>query len=354
MQSLPRNRALEWALFVLTVLACLVLLMHLSPVFASLWGVIKVVAAPFLIAMVISYTLNPVVSALVKRGVPRGMSVVIIYLVFLAVMAIIILNALPSFIEQMKTFADQLPRLVDQADRWLNSLTDGTQYLPVAVRQAVEDNLAKLEQSTVRSISDFLGYMGQSVDQILMAFVIPFLVFYMLKDLKLMERAVITWFPSRYRAEWIGMLHSIDSALGAYIRGQFLVMIAVGILTYAGYLVVGLPFALAMATLVAVLNVIPYIGGFLGAAPSVLFALILSPKLAIKVVIVNLIVQQIEGNILSPAIVGKTLNLHPLTIILALLIGGEVGGIMGLIFCIPLVAVLKVIFQHVTLHYVRR
>lgn len=226
MQTSPRNRVLEWAVFVLVVLGCLVLLLQLSPLFSSVWKVFKIIAAPFSIAAVISYTLKPIVGLLVRRGVPRGISVILIYFAFLVVAAVISLNTIPSLVNQMSTFSDQLPSMIQEIDKWLDGITSGTRYLPDLLRTAVEDHLSRFQSGTIHWISQFLTQLGESLDQFLIAFVIPFLVFYMLKDLKLMERAVIAWFPTRYRAEWISLLRSVDSALGAYIRGQFLVMFA--------------------------------------------------------------------------------------------------------------------------------
>ena len=118
-------------------------------------------------------------------------------------------------------------------------------------------------------------------------------------------------------------------------RGQLLVCLVVGILAYVGYMLIGLPYALLLASIVGLMNVIPYLGPFIGAAPAVLVGLSESWKLALFVVAVNVVVQILESNVVSPQIVGRTLKLHPLVIILALLIGGQLGGILGLILAVP-------------------
>src|SRR5690606_33646614 len=125
-------------------------------------------------------------------------------------------------------------------------------------------------------------------------------------------------------------------------------------LAYIGYLVIGLPYALLLAALVALFNIIPYLGPFFGAIPAILVALSVSYKMVFYVIIVNLVVQMLEGNVISPQIVGRTLHMHPLLIIFALLVGGEVGGILGMILAVPFFAVGKVILEHVALHYIHR
>ncbi|GIM44659.1 UPF0118 membrane protein YrrI [Collibacillus ludicampi] len=354
MSQHPRKTALDYALLVLVILGSLFLLTQMQSMFSHLWTLLKVVLTPFLIAMIISYMLNPIVTKLVKRGVPRGASILIIYVIFFAGVTVVLVNTLPRFIEQVKDFVESLPELIQRVDRWLDQLADGTRSLPPAVRIAVENNLDSLQRAITEATGNFLSMLGKSVEQVLIAFVVPFLVFYMLKDLKIMEKTVIALLPVRYRRESIQLLKSIDDALGNYIRGQLLVMLAVGLLVYAGYLIIGMPYPLMLAMIVAVTNIIPYVGPFIGLAPALILALTVTPAMVIKVLVINMIVQQLEGNIISPQIVGRSLNLHPLLIILSLLFGGEIGGVMGLILAVPFVAVVKVILQHVILHYVRK
>ncbi|HEU4964788.1 MAG TPA: AI-2E family transporter, partial [Bacilli bacterium] len=195
---------------------------------------------------------------------------------------------------------------------------------------------------------------GDTLEWLAISFVIPFLVFYMLKDLKVLERTVVAFFPRQNRREIVRLIRSIDEALGNYIRGQLMVAAAVGLGTYIGLVIVDMPYALLLALIVAITNIIPYIGPFIGAAPAILLALTVSPTMALKVAIVNLVMQQLEGNLISPLLIGRQLKLHPMLIIFALLLGGEMFGIVGLILAIPVVAVGKVILQHVVLHYIKR
>ncbi|BCJ86296.1 UPF0118 membrane protein YrrI [Effusibacillus dendaii] len=354
MERSPRNRSIDIALLVLIVLGCVYLLTQMSGLLLGIWIVLRAVLTPFLIAVMISYLLNPIVSRLVERGVPRGVSVLIIYVVFFTLLGVVLVNSIPVFIKQLKEFVESLPAIVEQVESWNKSLDSGARAMPDAVHKAIDANLLRFEEAVTEYITNFMGSLGSTVGQLLMAMIIPFLVFYMLKDLKVMERTVFIIFPVKRRRELVDLFKSIDEALGNYIRGQLIVMLAVGTLVYVGYLIIGMPYSLMLALLVGITNIIPYVGPFIGAAPAVILALTISPLMALKVTIVNLIVQQLEGNVISPQIVSKSLNLHPLVIILALLLGGEVGGIMGLILAVPIVAVMKVILEHMVEHYVRR
>lgn len=183
---------------------------------------------------------------------------------------------------------------------------------------------------------------------------VPFVTFYILKDFKLIEKTVITFVPKKRRKEMIRLVKDIDEALGNYIRGQLLVASIVGIMAYIGYMIIGLPYSLFLAFIVAITDIIPYLGPFLGAAPAIIVGLSISWKMGLTVLAVNLMVQALESNVFAPQIVGKSLHIHPLFIILSLLVGGEIGGIAGLILAVPIFAILKVIFQHIGLYYSSR
>lgn len=138
----------------------------------------------------------------------------------------------------------------------------------------------------------------------------------------------------------------MDSALSSYIQGQLIVSFCVGLLAYIGYLIIGLEYALVLGVIAMVTNVIPFVGPWIGTFPALIVGLLTSPLQALLVIIVVVAVQQFESNLISPFVMGKALNMHPLTIIFVLLIGGQFGGLIGLIFAVPIYALLKVIVSH--------
>ncbi|MCL6598246.1 MAG: AI-2E family transporter [Alicyclobacillus macrosporangiidus] len=341
------TKYLRTVLSVLATLACLWLIAQLRGFLHDLWTILKVVAIPFLAAMVVTYLLQPVVELLVRRRVPRGIAILIIYLMFAVLAVVVILQAIPVVSRQLTQLGQHLPDMIRQADGWIDGIAARRQYLPDALRRGVETALAQAEQNLTRYVTRAVSMLTSTVGAVFMAFVVPFLVFYMLKDGRALGRALLHLFPPQYRDEAREILMDIDTTLGRYVRGQMLVMAAVGVLTYAGYLVVGMPYALLLALFLAVMDLIPYLGPFIGAAPAILLALTVSPQLALKVLVVNAIVQQLEGNLIQPQIMGRTLDLHPVAIVAAVLIGGEVGGVLGLVCAVPLLAVAKVIYTGV-------
>jgi predicted PurR-regulated permease PerM len=354
MYDLKRGRTLYLALVTLVILACVWLLWELRDVLHSIGAILGSVLTPFLISVIIAYLLNPLVHQLHRRGVPRGISIVIIYIVFFLFITVLLINMIPLFIDQLRELSEKLPALIEQVEKWMNDFHQNKRFLPLAVRNAVDSNLTALEGKTTASISKILERAGVAVEGMAGAFVIPFLVFYMLKDVKGIERTVIAFFPKNNRTGIVRLIRSVDEALGNYIRGQLLVAFLVGVLAYVGYLIIKMPYGVLLALIVAVTNIIPYVGPFIGAAPAILLAFTVSPMMALKVLIVNLVIQQLEGNVISPLLIGRSLKLHPMLIIFALLLGGEMFGMMGLILCIPVVAIGKVILQHLVLHYMKR
>ncbi|MBX5436653.1 MAG: AI-2E family transporter, partial [Alicyclobacillaceae bacterium] len=341
------GRYFRVALTTLVTLACLWLLAGLRGFFHDMWDVVKGLVIPFLAAMVCTYVLQPVVEALVKRRVPRGVAILIIYMAFILLVVVGILHAIPLVSRQLTQLSQHLPTLIQQADAWIDGLARRRQYLPDGLRRGIETALNQAEQHLMSYAADAITMLTGTVNAVLGAFVVPFLVFYMLKDARAIGRALVRLAPPARREQVREILGGIDETLGKYVRGQLLVMLTVGILTYAGLLLVHMPYALLLALFLAITNIIPYLGPFIGATPGILLAFSISPQMALKVILVNVIVQQCEGNLISPQIMGRTLNLHPMAIVAALLLGGEIGGVLGLVVAVPALAVGKVVWLHV-------
>ncbi|MCF8563293.1 AI-2E family transporter [Alicyclobacillus tolerans] len=339
------NRYLRFALAALATLLCVYLLGQLRGFLQDIWLVLKVLFIPFLAAMVVTYLLEPVVEVLVARRVPRGIAILIIYFTFILLVVVAAINYVPLVARQLTQLSNHLPHLVSQADAWIDELARRKQDLPEALRKGVENGLAQAEQKVTLMVSGLLSVLSGTVSFLFVAFIVPFLVYYMLKDMRAIGRALVGMFPAKHRDEVRTILAGVDLTLGKYVRGQLLVMIAVGILTYAGLLVIHMPYAILLALFLAIADIIPYIGPFIGATPALLLALSLGPQMVIKVLLVNAVVQQLEGNLISPQIMGHSLNLHPMAIVAALLVGGEIGGVLGLIVAVPLLAVLKVVWS---------
>jgi len=342
---------LRISLLVLILLGILFLLMQISPWLQFGWQLVKAVLGPFFIAMVISYLLNPVVNLLSERNVPRSLAVLLIYSLFITSIVILILQLAPLFELQLKELTEHLPEWSARIQSMINEVNHSKEFLPISVQNGIEKSLSKMEMSISNYVGEVMSGIGSTINQMFLALIIPFMAFYMMKDIHSIERSFISLVPRGRRRELVRLIRDLDQALGNYIRGQLLVCTVVGVLVYIGYKIVGVPYALLLAVIVAVFNVIPYMGPIFGAIPACLVALTISFRMLIGVLIVNLIVQTLEGNVISPQIVGRTLHIHPLWIIFAVLVGGELAGVLGLILAVPVFAMGKVVLDHIVEHF---
>ncbi|WP_310551993.1 AI-2E family transporter [Paenibacillus glufosinatiresistens] len=336
----------------LLVLIILYFFWLLRPMLHGVYLFLKAVLAPFVAAIIVSYVLNPVVARLGKRKMPRGVAVLLIYTVFLTVLTVIAINLIPMFLKQLEELNEHLPEMTLRAQGMMRSMDTG--IIPPGVGRGMDSWLVEMENRLAHGISNLLDHIGTTIGILFDAFIVPFLVFYILKDFDVFERLLVSCLPRSRRKSTVKLLREIDAALGSYIRGQFIVCLVIGLLAYIGYTIIGMPYPLLFAGMVAVFDIVPYLGPFLGAAPAVIMASTVSFRLVLYVVVVNTLCQMVESNIVSPYVVGRTLHLHPLLIILALLVGGEVGGIVGLILAVPIFAAGKVVLHHAGVYYMNR
>jgi predicted PurR-regulated permease PerM len=348
------TKTLRLLVSLLLVLAIIYIFVQIKPVLIWIIDLMRFIIGPFIAAAIVCYLLHPVVKLLHEKGIPRSIAVLLIYLIFIVSLTVIFLRVTPVFLQQVQDLTEHLPEMVSAFERWMLDLDNHKHQLPPAIQHAIENALANLEARFTGVSAQAVEWITGAIRFIFAAFLVPFIAFYLLKDFNLMERAVVTFMHKRHRKEMIRLLRDIDEALGSYIRGQLLVSLAVGITAYLGYLLIRLPYPLLLGTLVGLADIIPYLGPYIGAAPALLIGLSVSWEMALWVVVVNIVVQIMEGNIFSPYIMGRTLHIHPLTIIVVLLLGGEIWGLAGLILAVPIYAVLKVIAQHVALRYIKR
>lgn len=342
-----KEKALYGVFFALSVLACLELVGQLRGLFLDVWHVLAAIVWPLVLSIIATYVLRPIVDAFEARGVPRTVSILVIYGALAILFAVVLVNIVPLLGEQVAHLARQLPLYVKEFDTFVDHLSFAARVLPNGVRIGLEKAVNGAETGLVGWLSGALVGVRSLVGSVVAAFVVPFLVFYLLKDYTLFTNLIVRLFPKRSRTTVSRILTGVDHSLGRYVRGQLLVMLLVGLATLAGLLIVRMPYALLLSSIAGLTNLIPYVGPFIGAAPALLMASGVSRLMVIKVLIVNLTVQQLEGNVFSPWIMGRTMNLHPLAILLAVMLAGEIGGITGLIFAVPLVATVKVIVDQI-------
>ena len=347
--ELKRSRWFAAAVWLIALLIIGNLLWLLRPVLIQILRLLSEVFMPVLVGLLIAYILHPIVELLERRRVPRLMAVLLIYASFILVIAIVVVNAIPVFTTQWIELSDDLPRLKEWYTKWMSEWEAHKYFLPESISHGVDRVIIQSHERVSHSVTELVNNARNTLGKLLAYAVVPFIAFYLLKDMKQLHQSSMLIIPAAYRKRVLTVLRDINVSLGDYIHGQMMVALIVGGCAYLGYWLIGMPYPFVLAAFVCLTNVIPYIGPLIGAGPAVIIALTISTKMAIMVVTVNLIIQVLEGNVLSPHIVGRSLQLHPLLIIMALLAGEAIGGIVGLIVAVPFLAVCKVVINRIAL-----
>ncbi|MBS4217058.1 AI-2E family transporter [Bacillus sp. FJAT-49711] len=337
-------------LLIFIIIYCFLLL---KPIWRPILTTVMIGLLPFFLSGLIAYLLHPLVEKLESLGMKRYLAILLIYLIFFGGTGFAIYLGIPMMIKQMKEFSEQLPIFIDQYREWIHQVETSTSNFPEGIQIQVDERINDVEQWFGKIIEKTTKALMNIVDFLLILLVVPFLSFYMLKDLDAIKKACWYMTPKKWRRNGVQFLDAVNESLGGYIRGQILVCAIIGVAATIAFGIIGVHYPVLLGIIIAITNVIPYFGPLIGAVPVILIALMSSVKLAIIAGVVVFILQFIEGNILSPYIAGKSLHMHPLFIIAALIVGGEAFGIIGMIMSVPILAVVKIAIIHSRDHLIR-
>ncbi|MDC3414583.1 AI-2E family transporter [Aquibacillus sp. 3ASR75-11] len=331
--------------FILVFLLIL-LISYADFVFEPIRDYLIAVAVPFVGAGVLYYLTKPVVSLLEKFKFPKILAIISVFLLILFVLYLFTVFIVPVAQSQIEKLIDNTPKMVDTVQDIIIYWQSDQNILPAQVESTIE-NLTNNLQTYIEGLTTFIfDFVGQLFGFLFAVVLVPFFLFFMLKD---GEKFVpfITQFMSHNKSEsFRRLMGNINHTLTAYIQGQLIVSFCVGVLLYIGYQIIGLDYVLTLSLFAMLTNIIPFIGPFLAVIPAVLVAFFQDPFMVVYVLIVMVAAQQLEGNLISPNIMGKALELHPLTIITLVLSAGSIAGFLGLLFVIPAYAVIKTIISH--------
>lgn len=351
--SWTENRWFKVMIAILLFLLIVFLLTLNDFLLVPLTVLFQTIFLPFVLAGILYYLCRPLVHFLVKKNLPKWLAILSAYLAIILFGYGIVRLMGPVISEQLETFIANLPAMVSTVTEWIRYIQENRNTFPSFVQEAFITASEQLEsriQSNVGNIANGLlglfGVIGGFINTIFYLVLVPFILFYMLKDSERFAPSVTLFFPRRRREHVLKILKEMDKTVATYIQGQMLVSLIVGILLYIGYLIIGLNYSLVLAVFGMFTNVIPFLGPYIAVIPALLVALFQDPIMILYVAIIMLVAQQIEGNIISPNIMGKTLNIHPLTIIVLILTAGNLVGIVGVIFVIPVYSVVKVLVVH--------
>ena len=324
------------------------------------WLFFSAILPPLLLAVIQYYIMNPLVDILEKKlKVPRVLTIVVLFIIVIAILIWIINTLIPIAQGQINALIKNWPHIWnDSTNAVQEALRDPRLHSVKSNLQSMVDNAQKtLFRSGQDAFNTTLGNITSAVNIITMVgmtlLTAPFILFFMLKDGHQLRPYITKFAPQRWQESFSKLLYDINYALASYIRGQITVAFWVGVMFSIGYTVVGLPYGLALAILAGFMNLIPYFGTFIAVIPALAISIMSSTSMLIKVLVVFMIEQTIESRLISPLVMGNKLEMHPITTILVLIGASSVWGLWGVIFGIPIYAILKIIVSRVYNYYRR-
>ena len=304
---------------------------------------------PFIMAIIISYILHPLVIKLEKNKIKRSTAILLIYLVFGVMLTVLVIYIVPEMIDNTRELINILPSItLDFTDNFngmvkIISTSKWPEDVKSAIFREINNWVVIAENMILDTLKNTLTGLMKTVSTLLDLALAMIIAYYILKDAEHFKHVSLSLVPKGWRNWLIITFREINSVLSKFIQGQLLTALIIGILETIGLFIVGVKYPLILGMIGGVANIIPYFGPFIGAIPAVAVALIESPVKAIWTIIVFLIVQQLDNGFISPKIIEGRLGLHPVTTILAVLIGGEFFGIIGMLISVPIAAIIKII-----------
>jgi predicted PurR-regulated permease PerM len=360
-----RAGAVSWA--VCGIAAIVVLLGLIAYVLRVIWP-------PLILAGAIVFLLNPIVTRLQGRHIPRALGTALSYVAVVAATVLVGVLVAPLATRQYDDLAERWPELREDLEEDINDLSarseDNEWPVRIPTWQELEEQFSAREaadtngdgqisdeeqQDRFASQIDTARQLALKVFHVGIIFVLgPIIAFYLLVDLPHIREVFRSLVPERARGDSMVVTRRLATAIGGYFRGQLAVAFVVGVMASIGMLIIDLPFWLIVGMIAGLFNMIPLIGPWVGAVPGIVIAITTGggPSKAIAVAVVMAIVQQIDNHFISPIVMQRAVKLHPAVVMLALLAGGTLAGFFGLLLAVPVTVSLKIVVGHAWRHHV--
>lgn len=295
---------------------------------------IKEILILFFISYILMAALKPYVHFLTKYKIPRPIAIAILYILSLAVIILLIVPIIPFFAEQIISLASSFPKYMDGILKALGLNIEASQL----------EHFFTSQMDTIGS--NAFAVTGAILSSVFSLFLVFVVSFYLMLDDQRVRRELSLLFPKSERQKVVDIVQQIEDKLGAWFRGQLVLCFCIGFLTWVALSIIGFPFALPLALLAGLLEIVPTIGPILSAVPAIIVALSISPGLTLIIILIYVIIQTLENNVLVPKVMQRAVGLNPIVIILAISIGAKLLGIMGALLSIPFVSMIIIIAKN--------
>ena len=301
----------------------------------------------FIIAFMLAYFFDPLYKYLISKKAPKVLAIIIVFGIIITLLILTIFFLIPSVINQLNTLYKEIPNFIENYQNLILSIKPQLSKFinPADVEILLKENLSELQRNALGLSQSIIIYLSNIVSRITFGIVIvPLILFYLMRDIFKFKENLYIFVSKKNKKEFKEVLEEIDYIISGFIRGRIIVCFIVGTLIGIGLYFLNLKFALIIGIVSGVFNFVPYLGPIVGVFLTLIFALGSPWWTLLMIVALFVLVNQLEAVYLNPHILGKGLGLHPLTVILSMLICGQLLGILGVLVAVPLSAILKVLF----------
>jgi predicted PurR-regulated permease PerM len=316
---------------------------------------------PLLLGLAIAYVFDPAVSWLERKGLRRGAGVAVVALVLLLSVFLLLLYIVPTIRDQVAALVDALPRYRDQIRGGVEPMLERLQARYPHEIEELQDRAIEAARANLPNVAAKVGvWVGTAFGSIMGALLflltlvfVPVFAFYLLVDFPRLKQGLADLVPLPYQPAVLGQAREVDAAVASFLRGQLSIALILAAINAAGLMIIGVPLALVIGLVAGLANMIPYMALVVGLAPALLLSWAEDQSLARLVAIVAVFsgAQLLEGTFLSPRILGRSVNLHPVWVLLAIIVGGSLFGFIGMIVAVPAAAAITVFARHWTAAY---
>jgi predicted PurR-regulated permease PerM len=335
------------------------LLLGVFAFLALLFYLLQPILLPFVLGTLIGYLGDPLVDRVEARGGSRTFGVILVFFAFTGLLALTLVIAVPMLLHQLDAFIASVPKIYgwlrDVGLPWLQSQTSfAMARLPeIDWSRELLSNWKPLSQATAATVMRITGSGMSIVLGVANAILVPVVAFYLMRDWDLIAARLLELLPRDWQPGTGQMIREADEVVGAFLRGQFVVMCALAAMYSLGLWVIGVQLALLLGLLAGLASIVPYLGSIVGITASLIAAYLQFQDWVplLWVCLVFGIGQTIEGMVLTPVLVGDRIGLHPVAVIFALMAGGQLAGFVGVVVALPVAAVIMVFLRHAVHHY---
>ncbi|MFH1426744.1 MAG: AI-2E family transporter [Candidatus Kerfeldbacteria bacterium] len=317
---------------------------------AFIWFIRDIVGILF-VALVLASALDPWVDWLQRYRIPRGLSILLMYTLILVVVGAVVYILIPPFINQITDLAASLRDYAPELDAFYQSIT---QTPDASVLNEIQRSITSFSSSLTNLTSGVFSAVANIFGGIATLFIVLVITFYMTIDEEGVKKFIRSVAPVEYQPYLVQKVNRIQKKMGSWLRGQLILMLIIGVLSFIGLFILQVPYALVLACVAGLAEFVPFLGPIIAAVPAVFFAYTDSPWKALGVIIFYTVLQQLENQVIVPKIMQRVVGLNPIVVLSVMLVGASIAGIVGVLLAVPAATIAWIFIEDIFLEKKKR